>query len=259
MTDPVTRERVMAVVEGSPAAVGAHDRSTWVALFADDGQVNDPVGSRPHNGQAAIERFYDTFIAPNSITFHVERDIVCGRTVWRDLRLATAMSTGVVLDVPMHLRYDVVGESDSLRIGTLYAHWELAAMLRQLASAGVPGWKAAALLTPQLLSNQGIGGALGFSRGILGVGDKGKKAAVRYLDAAAAGRAPLIPVELPAGTPLSGADASRLLSGVTTNKVLAAGRTVTASVVLRGEPALALFGFEAAGRRINRVRFYTES
>ncbi|WP_369669948.1 nuclear transport factor 2 family protein, partial [Enterococcus faecium] len=85
MTAPVTREQLMAVVEGSPKAVGAHDRSTWVALFAGDGQVNDPVGSRPHNGQAAIESFYDTFIAPNSITFHVERDIVCGRTVWRDL------------------------------------------------------------------------------------------------------------------------------------------------------------------------------
>eukprot|EP01133_Synstelium_polycarpum_P026847 gene26847-32313_t len=107
----------MAVVEGSPKAVGAHDRSTWVALFAGDGQVNDPVGSRPHNGQAAIESFYDT--------------------------LATEMSTGVVLDVPMHLRYDLVGEPDSLRIGTLYAHWELATMLSQLATAGVAGVKAA--------------------------------------------------------------------------------------------------------------------
>lgn len=259
MTAPVVREQLMAVVEGSPKAVGAHDRSTWVALFAEDGQINDPVGSRPHNGQAAIESFYDTFIAPNSITFHVERDIVCGRTVWRDLSLATEMSTGVVLDVPMHLRYDVVGEPDSLRIGTLYAHWELATMLSQLATAGVAGVKAAAKLTPQLLSNQGIGGALGFSRGIFGVGDIGKKAASRFLDAAAVGRTPPVPVELPAGTQLSNADVNALLTGVTKSKMLVAGRTVTASVIVCGEPAIALFGFEASGHRLNRVRFFTES
>ncbi len=33
MTAPVTREQLMAVVEGSPKAVGAHDRSTWVACL----------------------------------------------------------------------------------------------------------------------------------------------------------------------------------------------------------------------------------
>ncbi|MCJ0905722.1 ketosteroid isomerase family protein [Rhodococcus sp. ARC_M6] len=259
MTAPVTRDQLMAVVEGSPKAVGAHDRSTWVALFAGDGQINDPVGSRPHNGTSAIESFYDTFIAPNTITFYVERDIVCGQTVWRDLSLATEMSTGVVLNVPMHLRYDVVGEPDDLRIGSLYAHWELATMLRQLAAAGFDGLKAGAKLTPQLLSNQGIGGALGFSRGILGVGAKGKQAATRFLDAATVGRTPPIPVELPAGTHLSPADVNDLLTGMTRSKVLAAGRTVTVSVVVCGEPGIALFGFEPKGHRINRVQFFTES
>jgi hypothetical protein len=259
MSAVATRDQLMAVVEGSPKAVGAHDRSAWVSLFSADGQVNDPVGSRPHNGRASIEKFYDTFIAPNTITFHVERDIVCGRTVWRDLSLATEMSTGVVLNVPMHLRYDLVGEPDSLQIGTLYAHWELATMLSQLATAGAAGVKAAAKLTPQLLSNQGIGGAIGFSSGILGVGSKGKRAATRFLDAAKVGRIPPIPVELPAGTNLSTADANDLLTGVSRGKVLAAGRTVTASVVVCGEPAIALFGFEPSGHRINRVRFFTES
>lgn len=259
MSAAVARAQAMAVVEGSPEAVGAHDRSAWVSLFSSDGQINDPVGSRPHNGKGAIESFYDTFIAPNTITFCVERDIVCGRTVWRDLSLATEMSIGVVLDVPMHLRYDLVGEPGHLRIGTLYAHWELATMLRQLAAAGIGGVRAAVKLAPQLLVNQGIGGALGFSRGIVGVGAKGKKAATRFLDAAAVGRMPPVPVELPAGQYPSNGDVNDLLTGMTKGKVLVAGRTVTVSVVVGGQPGIALFGFEPTGYRINRVQFFIES
>lgn len=259
MTASVTRDQLMAVVEGSPKAVGTHDRSTWVGLFSGDGQINDPVGSRPHNGRSAIESFYDTFIAPNAITFYVERDMVCGRTVWRDLSLATEMSTGVVLNVPMHLRYDIVGEVGDLRIGTLYAHWELATMLRQLAAAGVGGLKAGAKLTPQLLVNQGVGGMIGFSRGILGVGAKGKQAATRFLDAATVGRTPPVPVELPAGRYPSSKDVNDLLTGMTRGKVLVSGRTVTVSVLVCGEPSIALFGFEPTGHRISRVQFFTES
>ena len=46
-------------------------------------------------------------------------------SVVRDLELETRMSTGVVLTVPMHLRYDLVAEVHGVSLDRLYAHWEL--------------------------------------------------------------------------------------------------------------------------------------
>src|SRR5687767_12055103 len=76
---------LLAHVAQSPKLCAAHDKAGWVSLFARDGQINDPVGSKPHDGHAAISRFYDTFIAPNALKFDVERDFVSGMSVMRDL------------------------------------------------------------------------------------------------------------------------------------------------------------------------------
>ncbi|MCT6631918.1 hypothetical protein, partial [Staphylococcus aureus] len=86
------------------------------------------IGSKPHNGHAEIDRFYETFIAPNALSFDVEKDIVGGEdrmTVVRDLHINTVMSTGVRIAVPMHIRYRLCEEEGALRIHRLYAHWEL--------------------------------------------------------------------------------------------------------------------------------------
>src|SRR6185312_15118959 len=92
MTDSAT-SALLATVERSPAAAADHDRAAWVGLFATDGQVEDPVGSRPHVGREQIGRFYDTFIGPRDITFHRDLDIVRGTTVIRDLLLEVAMGS----------------------------------------------------------------------------------------------------------------------------------------------------------------------
>src|SRR6188768_136978 len=98
---------MLAAVERSPAAAGAHDRDGWVALFAPDGRIEDPVGSRPHVGRAQIARFYDTFIGPRDITFHRGRDVVSGSTVIRDLTLEVKMGASVTMTIPAFLRYDL--------------------------------------------------------------------------------------------------------------------------------------------------------
>ena len=107
-----TRAELLAAVERSPAAVGAHDRRAWVGLFTPGGQVEDPVGSRPHRGRRAIERFYDTFIGPRDITFHRDADVVVGNTVVRDLELEVTMADSLVMRIPTYLRYDVESTSD---------------------------------------------------------------------------------------------------------------------------------------------------
>ena len=89
-------------VEGSPAAVGDHDKAAWLELFARYNIVEDPVGSRPHlsgvydgrsrrRGSGPLARFWDTFIAPNQIRFQVDHDFVEEeRTSWTDPWLSLA-------------------------------------------------------------------------------------------------------------------------------------------------------------------------
>ena len=69
----------------SRAAASAHDKQAWLALFADDAIVEDPVGpshldpqGRGHRGKDAIARFYDMAIAPSELTFHFDKTYQCG-------------------------------------------------------------------------------------------------------------------------------------------------------------------------------------
>ncbi|MGH6631238.1 MAG: hypothetical protein ACREB3_16040, partial [Burkholderiales bacterium] len=220
--------------------------------------------SQPHNGHSAIERFYDTFIAPNGIRFQVDQDIVCGWTVMRDLTIETTMSTGVKLQVPMHLRYDLVEQNGALKIRRLYAHWELLPMILQLLGTGPRGWWTAVKLGPQLIAHQGLGGVLGFMRGFAGVGAAGKRAAEAFLaalsrgdgQAASKGLAENCSFELPAGGNVSLAELAPSLHRVHWRKLIAAGRHVTATITLgAGASGVVSFQFNDHSR-INAVRIF---
>lgn len=244
-----TAEDLVTAVQGSPDAVTVHDKAAWVGLYARRGEVNDPVGSKPHRGVDAIGRFYDTFISPNTINFHVENDVVSGMSVVRDLSLETIMSTGAVLNVPMHLRYDLVEEDGVLKISRLAAHWELQSMIRQLLGAGTRGLSASAKLTPQLVSNQGVRGVLGFMGGLRSVGARGKTAALDVL------RDPRCPVRDASGESLS----PDVLRGATYRKLLAAGRIVSASAELESGPGVVFVEFSRASLAVDSVTVFAPS
>lgn len=55
MRTPQTME---AVVHAYVRALNEADLEGIVALFADDATVEDPIGSEPHRGRAAIRSFY---------------------------------------------------------------------------------------------------------------------------------------------------------------------------------------------------------
>jgi hypothetical protein len=169
------RADLLAVVEQSAAAAGAHDRAGWVGLFTADGTVEDPVGSRPNRGQAALRRFYDTFIGPRDITFHRDTDLMIGQTVIRDLELEVTMASSLVMRIPTYLRYDVDFDGGQLKIARLQAHWELPAMVLQFARGGRAVIPAGMSLTRALLGNQGLSGTAGFLSGFRGVHGRGKR------------------------------------------------------------------------------------
>ena len=242
--------RLIECVAQSPQLCAAHDRAGWVGLFARDGVVNDPVGSRPHQGREAIERFYDTFIAPNAIAFNVTRDIVCGMDVMRDLSIRTTLSGRIILDVPMHLHYELVEEDGALKIHGLYAHWELPVMMAQMMRMGLKGLWTSLQLTPRLLRHQGLGGLLGFMRGYFGIGRSAKPAVEALLAAARDGDEALARSHAATGVTLP------QLRGVSWRKLIGAGNYVTATIELDGKPGVALFRFDEKPDRVSHIQVF---
>jgi hypothetical protein len=179
------RKACLSLVQQSPMAVAAHDRAAWLGLFAKCNIVEDPVGSAPHlsgthddfssrgNG-GSLGHFYDTFIAPNDICFHVDRDIVCGLNVVRDLTIEINMASSVTVRTPMHLLYELMEEDGELKIFRLAAHWEMLPALRQQMASGSSGLATGLASGGRMLRYLGIGGTVGFLRALSSIGNAGK-------------------------------------------------------------------------------------
>lgn len=52
-------EQIRSIYESYPKLVSAADIDAIVALYAEDGKIEDPIGSPPHTGHAAIRAFYE--------------------------------------------------------------------------------------------------------------------------------------------------------------------------------------------------------
>lgn len=259
----LTPNSLIEYVSRSPKLCAAHDRAGWIGLFAPDGEVNDPVGSRPHRGWEAIERFYDTFIAPNALTFSVDHDVVCGMSVMRDLNILSVMSTGLRITVPMHLRYDLVEDAAGLKLRRICAHWELGEMLRQQLGS-LNGWRTSLQLTPRLLAHQGVGGLFGFMRGLGGNGRAGKATVATFLAALAAKNARAAAafaeedcaIEVPPGTRVGLPELAAGVRALEWRKLIGAGDYVSATVHLNGQRGVALFHFPVSPDRISSLQLF---
>ncbi|MFV8051652.1 nuclear transport factor 2 family protein [Mycobacterium sp. 48b] len=262
-----TRDDLLATVELSPQAAGAHDRRGWVELFAAGGQVEDPVGSRPHRGPDQIERFYDTFIAPRDITFHRDVDIVAGSTVIRDLELEVVMSPSVTMRIPAYLRYAVAPAADGPRIEQLQAYWELPSMIGQFARAGVGAVPVGLRLSAALLRNQGPSGTLGFAKGMGGAGRAGKRVIAGLLDDLCAGDAVAVQRRLSPDTvigsgdhaPLSTSGLVERTSGATWRKLIASGSSLVAGLDRDGRRSVLIADRGSGPRAVARLRYFADA
>lgn len=261
-----TETDCLALARRSPEAVAAHDQAAWMQLFARYSVVEDPVGSAAHfNGifdarsgyrsADRLRRFYETFIAPNTIRFHVDRDIVCGLHVVRDLTIEITMAPQVVVRVPMHLLYELTIEDDELKIFRLAAHWELWPMLQQQMTAGWRSLKVGNAAAVRMVRQQGIAGMAGFMRALRSVGAAGKVQAERFAQYFNTGdtealaslfAAPDILIAFPyAGRQISVTDCAREGGELSFGKLLAAGNVVSATVV-----------YNRSGKHIHGVMFF---
>jgi len=261
MVPPIAE--MLAAVDRSPEAAGAHDRDGWIGLFGADGRVEDPVGSRPHVGRAQIERFYDTFIGPRDITFHRGADVVSGHTVVRDVILQVRMSPSVTMRIPAYLRYDL---DDSLEIVRLQAFWELPAMVWQFARTGAGAVPAGLRLCRALLRNQRLAGTWGFLAGFRGAASRGKSHLGRLLDDACAGDQVAVRRRLGDAARLTRGDDGRigtselvgLLRGARWDGMVRAGSVAVARLRRDGRQLVLFADLETRPTRIRAVRVFAD-
>lgn len=124
MTDsPVT----LAGRRSREAAI-ARDKEAWLALFADDAIVQDPIGpshfdpeGNGHRGKDAIAKFFDKAIAPSQLEFHFDKSYVCGDEE-ANVGHIVIVASGYRVTAEGVFTYRVDAEG---KIAALRAYWEL--------------------------------------------------------------------------------------------------------------------------------------
>jgi steroid delta-isomerase len=113
----------------SMRAVEAGDREAWLALFAPDAVVEDPIGASPmdpsgqgHRSPEAIAAFWDSMIGPNQVRFRIERSHAAGSEVANVGTITTTMGDGTVVHTDLVITYRV---DDDGKVLALRAYWEL--------------------------------------------------------------------------------------------------------------------------------------
>jgi hypothetical protein len=225
----VATQDIHDVVRSSPAAVAAHDKTGWIALFDQDYVIEDPVGWQPVRG-TDISNFWDAFIAPNDIEFVVHHDWIDGLHVVRDVTVVTTLGTGLQVRTPAHLRYELVERDGVLKVERMAAHWELVPNFMQLMRPRVAHLRSMAAMGMSLMRNLGLRSTVRYVEAVRSVGRKGKEAVRAYAETRVADL----------------------------DKVIASGNIVTANCTVDGKPAAIIATLDRKTREVLDCRIYTE-
>lgn len=118
----------------------AGNKAAWLALFADDAVVHDPVGPSEHDpagegfhGKARIGDFWDLMIGPGDLTIVSHRRIPCGEHVAACDITATNKIGGFKTAIEMIVVYEV---NDAGKLRSLKAYWDVDKVAQQVAAQG---------------------------------------------------------------------------------------------------------------------------
>ncbi len=134
----IDRENHPAVLAGrrSREAVGARDKAAWLANFAADGTVEDPVGPSMfdeegvgHRGAEQLDAFWDKTIGTTEkIDFVFDKEIICGDEVAYIGKIVTYIGGHITeADGVFTYKADADGKLRALR-----AFWEVEATMNSL-------------------------------------------------------------------------------------------------------------------------------
>ena len=271
----VSPEALLRTAKASPEIAGQHDKAKWLALYADDAILEDPVGTpASHRGRRQgkhgdeLGRFYEAFIAPSGIEMVVRKDIVSDMYVFRAVDIHTKnLKTGLDMVVPANLLYEIVERDGGLAIRRMQAHWEANRMGRLLMSKGLLGLRTMAVMNWSMLRAFGAGWIGKYVKGTQnGVGRPGRELVTRMAAGVEADQgdafAPGALIELPGG---ASASVAEFLDGCTKLEVrdlLASGVTVSGLASLEWGAREREAGFVAeldvGATQIVRLRLFWE-
>jgi ketosteroid isomerase-like protein len=124
----------------SMAAVEAGDRDGWLALFAADAVVEDPIGpsmfdpdGEGHRGPEGIARFYDQVISSGTVRFTIRESYAAGDECANVGTITTSFADGSRAIVDGVYTYRV---GDDGLVVALRAYWEAHAITMEPAPPG---------------------------------------------------------------------------------------------------------------------------
>lgn len=124
MADTADAEVVQRAIDGYLDAYNRNDREAFLALFADDATVEDPVGTPRHSGRDAIAGFWDAIHGlADALQLGAGQRIVCGGEAAVVLTIEATMGgqrTRIHAVDTFRVRPDG-------RISEVRAYWDLAA------------------------------------------------------------------------------------------------------------------------------------
>jgi len=127
--------------KNSMANAMAGNKEGWLALFADDAAVYDPVGPSPHDpegkgfhGKEEISNFWDMMIGPANLTIVPHKRYPCGNTCAVAMTAVNNMGRGIKTHIEMIAVYEVNSEG---KIKVMKAYWDLDKLREQLQQFGI--------------------------------------------------------------------------------------------------------------------------
>ena len=118
-----------AAAKRSMDFVHAKKREDWIANFAEDAHIEDPIGKsmldptgQGHRGRQAIAAFWDRVIAPNRVMFDIRHSYACGSECANVGSITSVMANGATTIVNGVFTYRVDGEG---KVTNLRAYWEI--------------------------------------------------------------------------------------------------------------------------------------
>src|SRR4051812_37122067 len=118
----------------SYAAVARKAKEEWLALFADDAVLEDPVGpsffdphGEGHHGKEGIAAFWDLAISPVAeFKFTIRDSFANGNACANIGTFSTVMEDGTLADTDLIATYTITEPEDGEpRILSMRAHWEV--------------------------------------------------------------------------------------------------------------------------------------
>ena len=137
MTEP---HPAVLASENSAKYAMAGDKAAWVALFAEDAFLADPVGPSPFDpkgegfsGKAGVEKFWDKAIGPSTLNIKATSRIPCANVCAAHMTVTNDLGRGKSTVTEMIGIYEVNEEG---LLSSLKVYWSFPALAKQLKELG---------------------------------------------------------------------------------------------------------------------------